>query len=109
MEGGEGGGGDGGYRGGEEEEGGGEVLHQPPPPQKIRFLPPLPSFALIYISMPIVLRSRNSNALMLYMSSSDAIACYTRDVRHVLDCTPCPFSCFRTALPYKGETPGLYK
>ncbi len=42
--------------------GGGEVLHQPLPPQKIRFLPPLPSFALLYISMPIVLRSRNSNA-----------------------------------------------
>lgn len=48
-----------GRRGGGE---GGEVLHQPPPPQKIRFLPPLPSFALLYISMPIVLRSRNSNA-----------------------------------------------
>jgi len=46
MEGGEGGGGDGGYRGEA-----GEVLHQPPPPQKIRFLPPLPSFALLYISM----------------------------------------------------------
>lgn len=55
MEGGEGGGGDGGYRGEA-----GEVLHQPPPPQKIRFLPPLPSFALLYISMPIVLLSRNS-------------------------------------------------
>lgn len=62
MEGGEGGGGDGGYRGEGRRGGGVKYYTNHRHHKKIRFLPPLPSFALLYISMPIVLRSRNSNA-----------------------------------------------
>lgn len=78
MEGGEGGGGDGGYRG---EAGvdmkGGEVLHQPPPPQKIRFLPPLPSFALLYIYI--------SRCLLSFVAET-ATRLMLVDTRHVEFC-----------------------